>query len=246
MVSELMADWFRLDAEFAVHPKVVDLSDKAFRLHVETLGLVARLETDGGIKLGWSKASSLLVDELVDAGVWDRVDGELVVHDWHDYNPSHQEMVARTHAARNAARSRWRKAQGQGGAQADAKANAPANPMHVTEHIRNSNTHYSKVAIDLAERLKELLIKNDMPVVGKPEKWPEQMDVLLRKPGVHPAEAMEILEWSQTPDCWYIVRSGEAFKKKYFDLLASWRKKQQREGPRRDPTFDLPQMQEDE
>lgn len=83
----------------------------------------------------------------------------------------------------------------------------------------------------MASRLRELLDEQKVPHTGNVKRWARDIDVLLRKPNVDQDEAKTILEWSQTPDCWHVVRSGESFKGKYGDMLVAWRKQQRRKAP---------------
>jgi hypothetical protein len=101
--------WVRLDDNFPDHPKVDGLSDPAFRLYVTALCHAGRLLTDGFV--GSSRVSRLLprfkrsyVDELVEAGLWDVVEGGWQIHDFLDRNPS----AAKVKAEREAAAERMR------------------------------------------------------------------------------------------------------------------------------------------
>ncbi len=102
--------WAKLDDAFADHPKVVGLSDAAFRLHVTAILYAARYETDGEIpggvlgRMGGAPASA---EELADAGLWDFTEGGYAIHDYLKYNPSREQ---RDELRRRAAdrQERWR------------------------------------------------------------------------------------------------------------------------------------------
>jgi hypothetical protein len=118
--------WTRLDDGFAQHPKVVALSDGAFRLHVAGLTYAARHLTDGLVPRAalptlYSKPTRP-VTELVAAGLWHDPDhacpdcptvpaGAFFLHDFLVYNPTAAETerraAERTAKARRAARARW-------------------------------------------------------------------------------------------------------------------------------------------
>lgn len=71
--------WVKIDDEFTDHPKIDELSDGAFRLHVASLCYVARKLTDGIVPTSVMRRlvpcyKPALVDELVAAGLWTRVD----------------------------------------------------------------------------------------------------------------------------------------------------------------------------
>lgn len=94
--------WARLDDGFADHPKILDLSDAAFRLHVCALCLSSRRSTDGfiatrdlrilaGMMLDTVDLSPL-VQELTKARdpyapLWEAKEGGWEIHDFLEYNP---------------------------------------------------------------------------------------------------------------------------------------------------------------
>lgn len=83
--------WARLDDDFPNHPKVVDLSDGAFRLHVTAICYAAKWNTRGEIT---PKAFRTIggrakyATELVAATVWDTTQPDgWAIHDFEVYNP---------------------------------------------------------------------------------------------------------------------------------------------------------------
>lgn len=110
--------WARLDDGFADHPKVLALSDAAFRLHVCAMAWSARRATDGlivrrdirvlvGMLNDFHGDPMSLVAELVDAkspgkgiGLWEPICQDWKIHDWDDYNPSADEVAADRAAAK--------------------------------------------------------------------------------------------------------------------------------------------------
>lgn len=102
--------WAKLDDAFPDHPKVIGLSADAFRLHVTAICYAARFETDGAIpagglpRIGGTTAS---VDELVDAGLWDRTPRGWQIHDYLQYNPSRAERQTMRQQAADR-QERWR------------------------------------------------------------------------------------------------------------------------------------------
>lgn len=86
--------WAKLDDQFPEHPRIVGLSDKAFRLHVAAICVTARKLTDGHINnhdgrmlLAMTKASRKHVVELLESGVWQMNGDGYVIRDYLDYNP---------------------------------------------------------------------------------------------------------------------------------------------------------------
>lgn len=97
--------WVKLDDGFTDHPKVVGLSDKAFRVHVRALCYCARFTAGIGTipsaalpSLGAGKA---VVAELVGARLWDKDEaGELSIHDFSEYHPGPAARERRVEAGR--------------------------------------------------------------------------------------------------------------------------------------------------
>lgn len=107
--SGLLVTWVRIDDGFAEHPKIMGLSDRAFRLHVTALCYCGRNLTDGHLSppalkmlMASCSATRRHVNELVDAGVWDSA---TTIHDFTDLNPT-ADSVKRDRAA---ARDRQRR-----------------------------------------------------------------------------------------------------------------------------------------
>lgn len=100
--------WARFEDNFAEHPKVIGLSDAAFRLHVTAICYSARYQTDGEVTPAAFRAISgkpKLADELVDAGLWDTTSrGGWAVHDYLEYNPSREKVTQRRNARVDAGR----------------------------------------------------------------------------------------------------------------------------------------------
>jgi hypothetical protein len=99
--------WLRLDDKFAQHPKVAELSDRAFRLHVEVMLYCAEYDTKGRIPsaaLRIAGAKPRHTGELLEAGLWEQNGVGYVVHDFEDYNG--ERALARERQRRFRSRSR--------------------------------------------------------------------------------------------------------------------------------------------
>ena len=148
--------WVRIDDGFAENPKVEDLSDKSFRLHVAAMCYAGRNLTDGFVSDRALKVCGVVANtgrprvhagELVAAGLWDRVDGGWVIHDFTEYNPTAEEVKdlrrKRAEAGKAGGKERARRqalasvtelASVQADVQASALASGstPAPPLYVT------------------------------------------------------------------------------------------------------------------
>ena len=96
--------WSRFDDAFPQHPKIVGLSDQAFRLHVSAICYANRNLTDGRVPMD---ALVVLLPgrprpvlkrramELVDAGVWTKTsESAYSIHDFLAYNPTREQVLA--------------------------------------------------------------------------------------------------------------------------------------------------------
>ena len=100
--------WFRLDGGFAEHPKVIAAGGDAAWLHICAMSYVARMGTDGFVPSGLlsrlcdRRQPERLAERLVEVGLWDAAPGGWTIHDWHDYQPSAEELQVRRDAKRKA------------------------------------------------------------------------------------------------------------------------------------------------
>lgn len=100
--------WVKLDDRFPSHRKIALLSDRAFRLHVAAICWCAENLTDGRIAdreltlITRVRGVKATAKQLEDAGLWDRADNGWVIHDYLDYNPSRDQVLAER--KKNAAR----------------------------------------------------------------------------------------------------------------------------------------------
>ena len=102
--------WLRLDDGFGDHPKIVGLSDRAFRAHVLGLVYCARQATDGFVPKAAAPRGNA-TRELERAGLWSTTRGGWMIHDFLEYNPSRAESDsnrrAKSMAGAKGAASRW-------------------------------------------------------------------------------------------------------------------------------------------
>jgi len=107
--------WVRLDDQFPKHPKIVGLSDRAFRAHVTGLAYCAEFLTNGRVPRG-ALPSPRALAELVDAGLWSpNGTGDYSIHDYLHYQPTREQVLAeraakheaKVRAGRKGAEVRW-------------------------------------------------------------------------------------------------------------------------------------------
>ena len=103
--------WVRLDDNFADHPKVIALSDTAFRLYIEALCYSNRQLTDGfipnAVYLKLSKDDE--ADYLIEAGLWETVRGNVIspdlttgyqIRSYTEYQPTREKVEEKREQAK--------------------------------------------------------------------------------------------------------------------------------------------------
>lgn len=106
--------WLKKDDRFPEHRKVRRLTDAQYRLHDTALHACAKDETDGLVTE--ADIADMMhggrlrrhVKALVDAGLWEAVADGWIIHDYLDYNPSHEQLEAKRRADRDR-QEKWRR-----------------------------------------------------------------------------------------------------------------------------------------
>lgn len=106
--------WMRLDVGFPEHPKVIGLSDAAFRLHVSAMCYARRNLTDGHVPTAWPPHRLARgVPSLVTGHLWvPAPDGDgWIIHGWAEWQTTRAEAEAlskvRSRVGRRGAAARW-------------------------------------------------------------------------------------------------------------------------------------------
>jgi hypothetical protein len=108
--------WAKFDDNFADHPKVVALSDGAFRLHATGIIYCARYLTDGEVPVGQVPRltphyNPSHLRELVVAGLWKAEGAVYLIHDYTQWNTPRAKVLAakkaRSEGGRKGAKRRW-------------------------------------------------------------------------------------------------------------------------------------------
>lgn len=102
--------WFKVDDKLWGHPKWMALPAAARALWVTAGSYCASNETDGRLSaamippLGGRPRDA---DKLVECGLWERVEGGYLFHDWAEYQPTKAQVRAEREAVKERQR-RWR------------------------------------------------------------------------------------------------------------------------------------------
>lgn len=154
--------WVRLDDSMPEHPKMVALTDRAFRQHVSALCYCNRNLTDGAIPDTIAHrlvaSGKRYAGELVTAGIWDKTTDGYQIHDYEDYQPSRASVLHER--AKTAERvAKWRSRNAVTNAVSSAECNAVSNgapdPVPVPAHIPKEDQSYPRlVKTDHQEEIK--------------------------------------------------------------------------------------------
>jgi len=98
--------WIKIDDGFPNHPKIIGLTDRAFRLHIQGLCYCGTYLTDGFIP--YAAVNGMLAepemkptDELEEATLWVRVDGGFEIHDYLEHQTSKRSVDEKRDQVRN-------------------------------------------------------------------------------------------------------------------------------------------------
>lgn len=110
--------WANLDDQFPKHPKVLPVTDGAFRLHVAGICYSAQYLTDGlidgdAVPLLMPRFKPRHLDELLARGLWVQHGDVYEIHDYLEWNRSRAQVTAererKSKGGRKGAESRWQK-----------------------------------------------------------------------------------------------------------------------------------------
>jgi hypothetical protein len=98
--------WLRLDDKFVRHPKVTQLTDREFRVHVRVLCYCAEYATRGEIATATVLTeipgmTPRMAQRFCDLGLWDVIEGGISVHDFEHYNPKDPTAATRKQRERD-------------------------------------------------------------------------------------------------------------------------------------------------
>lgn len=108
--------WFKVDDGFWSHEKVIELSAEAGWLWVRAGSYCAHQLTDGLVKapiVSLLGSTSEVANQLVEAGLWDSIDGGYEFHDWLKYQPTRDEVESKREAWKERQRAARAKRQSQ-------------------------------------------------------------------------------------------------------------------------------------
>lgn len=225
--------WSKIDDGYPDHPKVVDLSDRAFRVDITAWCYCSRFLTDGHLPetvlRRW--ASSKVITELVQAGRLDEVPSGFEVHDYLVYNPTRAEVLDQREKQR-AQRSAAGKARAAGAQRAVGRfvggdtngspagsleastSPGPARTREGSEQVQNTTPGFA-----LCTLLAELIEANGSKPPTVTKAWRDSARLMLERDHRDPAEAERLIRWCQGDEFWRSnVLSMPKFRQRYDQL----------------------------
>lgn len=177
--------WVKLDDRFTENRKVVELSDRAFRLHVTALCYASRELTDGAVSenaaLRICDGTRKAIADLIAAGLWRRaVAGGYLIHDFLKYNPTAEDVEEarrqRSAAGKKGAKRRWG---GDGGGDSD-RHNASHSDRH-SPSMANGKQNECPVPVPEEEEISPGAVslgKTEQPLTAAQTEDPLVADVI--------------------------------------------------------------------
>ena len=146
--------WVRIDDNFADHPKVIGLSDSAFRLFITGLCYANRQLTDGLIPYQMVNAwvgdnSEKPSDELEDQNLWERADKGFTIRSYDEYQPLREKVEEKRDQARERLK-RYRDSKKRDGNANETPPPTQPNPTQPNPNI-DIKDNYSLAVVDEQE-----------------------------------------------------------------------------------------------
>ena len=236
----------RLDLDYADHPKIVALSDSAFRAHIEMILYARKYMTDGYIpnrvanRVGFESVSELLTNDEANPSLVKTEDGGYYLHGYEDMNETKAEIESRTR--RNAENGK------RGGRPKGSKKT-----QSVTESVPHSQTHsgtqnkaetetetetdintssgFADAHPEVAQALEYFNDRVKQNGFRKPSDTKANRDaarLLFTRDEYPPTVIREVMDWALSNEFWRTnIRSFSKFREKFETMQAQMRRPQQ-------------------
>lgn len=154
--------WFKVDDGFHSHPKVLRAGNAAVGLWTRCGSWCSDQLTDGFVpdEIARMYGTRKEVATLLDVGLWFRVDGGYVMHDFGDYNPTAEAVTALRAAAAERQRNARERAKSQRESRRDShvshgSSHAPPDPTRPDPSYLHAQDPINGVVAALGERFKD-------------------------------------------------------------------------------------------
>jgi hypothetical protein len=141
--------WVKIDDSFPDHPKIVGLSDIAFRVHISGLCYCGKFLTDGKIPMKiaarFAEENIAILVELSNAGLWmeDLPNNGFIIHDYLTYQTS-KDQVEQKRASLRERQKRYREKQAPDNNAEPVEDDGWDNALVTEPEYRIQNTEYIK------------------------------------------------------------------------------------------------------
>jgi len=197
--------WARIDDNFFNHPKVRKAGKDAIIFHVAALCHSNAFTTDGFIAndmleliaaQAFQRKANGLADRLVECGLWDRIEGGYLIHDFLEYNYSKQQVSEIKSKRADAGRQGGKQTQSKVSSkiQANDKQNVKQTSSHTHTHI---NPILNKEIVDSSSSSFEDIYRTLTGI--EPKRTEEEKALIQRftKLGVLPTEYQKAIQEMQ-------------------------------------------------
>ena len=229
----------RLDLDYADHPKIVALSDSAFRAHIEMILYARKYMTDGYIpnrvanRVGFESVAELLTNDEANPSLVKTEDGDYYLHGYADMNETKAEIESRTRRnaenGKRGGRPRKRKetqsvTESVPQSQTHSGTQKKAETETETETYITSGSSGEETRPDILEILDHLDARLEDNSLKKPNRVKSNIDAarrLLDRDGHTVDEVKRIIDYAQSTEFWIPnVRSMSKLREKW-DTLSS-------------------------
>ena len=202
--------WIRIDDNLPDHPKIIGLSDKAFRLYISMLCYSSRYLTDGFI-------SSPVADRLGNADVFSELSNTGLIrplnrqlNDGYEIESYHeyQSTKAEVEVIKERNRQRTQKWREKNKGNADVTRNENVSNSDVTDPPIHTHTHTpipnssNPIHRELAEYLAQRIADNGSKSPNVTDGWINDIRLMIERDGRTIEQIRYIIDWCQSDSFW--------------------------------------------
>jgi hypothetical protein len=229
--------WGKIDDQLAFHPKALEAGNEALGMWVRSMSYSCQMLTGGFIsnEIVLAMGGPKIAAKLVQARLWEIVDGGYQFHDWEQYQPCaetekakrEETRKARSEAGKLGANARWNSkdkpesmAKGMANGMANAMANAwqndaPEPEPNIKTHLTSANEIRDDIE-QLCNLLSSSMKDNGVKRHAVTDGWRNDARLLLDRDKRPLDAALRVLRWSQDSSFWRMnIHSMSKFREKY-------------------------------
>lgn len=192
--------WIRLDDNLPDHPKVLGLSDKAFRLYISAMCYSSRYLTDGFISyvVGDRIGERIQFAELTSATLLIAVEGGWQIENYDEY----QSTKAEVEIAKAKTRERVQKWREKNKSNDVSNALVTAPHTHTPTPTHTPNIVTNPIHKELAEYLAKRIENNGSKLPTVTDTWIKEIRLMMDVDGRNVEQIRYIIDWCQDDSFW--------------------------------------------